>query len=231
MNNMTSSAVRQNVGLFSFNRIRPLLSSALDLLYPPCCTHCERVDARFCDLCWRDLENEPLAPQRSRLESGLQVIITGSHRGILQSAVQALKYNQATRLAHPLSQRVYRLIGKQMQSIDMIIPVPIHTQRLRERGYNQAKLIAEVLADMSQTPCIPQALIRQRDTRTQVGLSDVERLQNVAGAFSADPQFVKGKRVLLLDDVKTTGATLDASADALRKAGTRAMIAVTITGS
>lgn len=165
------------------------------------------------------------------LPSGVQVIVSGPHANLLQSAVQALKYNDATDLAGPLAERLFRLVGQQMQSIDMIIPVPIHTQRLRERGYNQATLIAEDFAIMTQTPCIPEALTRTRATRTQVGLTETERHQNVSGAFVANTQLVRGQRIALLDDVRTTGATLNECALALRDAGARAVVALAVTGS
>ncbi|MEN8240689.1 MAG: phosphoribosyltransferase family protein [Chloroflexota bacterium] len=112
--------------------------------------------------------------------------------------------------------------------LDMIVPVPLGPKRLKERGYNQAYLLAEAYANRLAIECNQHALRRIRETRTQVGLSIVQRQQNVTGAFKAESKEVSGKRVLLIDDILTTGATLNACAVALKQAGADRVFSLTL---
>jgi ComF family protein len=102
---------------------------------------------------------------------------------------------------------------------DLVVPIPLGVKRLRERGYNQAGLLAHPFALALQLPYRPRALKRIKETRTQVGLSIPQRRKNVEGAFKADPDIVSGKSVIVMDDVMTTGATLDEAGQALKQAG------------
>jgi ComF family protein len=108
--------------------------------------------------------------------------------------------------------------------------VPLHPHRKAERGYNQAFLVAQNLTDFWRLDVLlpEEALTRLRDTVSQVGLDYADRQTNVGGAFCADPNWVRQRRVVLVDDVCTTGATLDACAIALRSAGATAVRAVTL---
>ncbi|MFC1879810.1 ComF family protein [Chloroflexota bacterium] len=103
--------------------------------------------------------------------------------------------------------------------IDLIAPVPMGKARKAERGYNQAAFLALPLALGCRIPYQPKALIRSRQTRSQVGLTTEQRRVNVAGAFKANPDIVRDKTVLVVDDVATSGATMDACALALKDAG------------
>jgi ComF family protein len=102
-------------------------------------------------------------------------------------------------------------------NIDLIVPVPLHATRLRERGYNQAVLLARELGQILERPVMEDALERTRATAPQVGLNAEQRLENVRGAFRASRPGLAGKRVLLLDDVYTTGSTLEAACAALKE--------------
>jgi len=105
---------------------------------------------------------------------------------------------------------------------DLVIPVPLHRSRVRTRRFNQSELIARVVSKALGLPCMPDALARTRETPTQVGLTEHQRRENVRGAFDvldARRRLVDGRRVLLVDDLMTTGATLAACAGALRRAG------------
>jgi ComF family protein len=99
---------------------------------------------------------------------------------------------------------------------------------MKERGYNQVGLLARPLAGLQGWRYLPQVLVRTRETRTQVGLSPLERKENISGAFRAEPILAAGKDILLVDDVVTTGATLAACSDALIKAGARNIYALTL---
>jgi ComF family protein len=111
-----------------------------------------------------------------------------------------------------------------------VAAVPLHTQRLRERGYNQSKELATTVAALLEKPDYSQYVHRDHYTRPQVGLSRAERHRNVAKAFSATPP-VNGKHILLIDDVFTTGATLRACAQALVTNGAGAVYGITVTAA
>ena len=112
--------------------------------------------------------------------------------------------------------------------IDMIMPVPLGVARLKERGYNQAVLIARPLALRMNLPCETKGLHRVRETRSQVGLSIDQRRENVRNAFQANKEKVSERRILLIDDVATSSATLDACATALLEAGASNVRGITL---
>jgi ComF family protein len=114
-------------------------------------------------------------------------------------------------------------------TIDMIVPVPLHTTRLAERGYNQAQLLGEHVAIETSIPCLPDAVHRQRQTQSQVTLNAAERQMNMVDAFQAHPSIVSSQRILIIDDVYTTGATLSACGQALLQAGAQAVYGLTVT--
>lgn len=198
----------------------PVKSFLLDLLFPPRCASCGRVDTGWCPACARALAALPLDPH-----DNADIVSTGAHSGLLQSAVHGLKYHGVRALAEPLGARVAAATGFRP---DVVVSVPASTARIRSRGYNQAALIAAACARSLGVPVDPLALIRLRETRSQVGLTRLERLENVVGAFAADPARVTGAAVLLVDDVYTTGATLRECLTALRAAGASEARAVTV---
>jgi ComF family protein len=112
--------------------------------------------------------------------------------------------------------------------IDLITPVPLSRGRKKQRGYNQAALLAKPMAWTLGHSYEPKALRRQRETRSQVGLSRDQRQENVAGAFRASPDVVSGKAVMVVDDITTSGSTLVACADALSQAGAEEIYGLTL---
>ena len=112
--------------------------------------------------------------------------------------------------------------------VDTIIPIPLGKIRLKERGYNQVAMVAMPLSIQLGLDYHPSALVRARETRSQVGLSARERQENVSNAFLADNRKVSGRNVLLMDDVSTTGATLSSAAEALYASGAKDVFAITI---
>lgn len=149
--------------------------------------------------------------------------------GPVRAALHQLKYSGERRLAVPLGESLARRWRRVGVGTDMVVPVPVHTRRERERGYDQAALIAQVGAESLGLPCA-RVLERARATVAQFDLGRDERSANVAGAFrtrqGAPP--VAGRWVLLVDDVVTTGATLAACASALEAAGAYAVSAITV---
>ena len=137
--------------------------------------------------------------------------------------VRNLKYRGVARLAEPMGARmVAAFAGLQPAHIDCVTPVPMHIRRQRRRGCNHALLLARAVADELDLP-VSDALTRTRNTRQQARLSDEERLHNLDGAFAVTGD-VTGQRVLLVDDVCTTGATANACAQALRQGGAEAVL-------
>lgn len=169
----------------------------------------------------------PLDPALYPLEHFAATLSTGSHTGLLQNAVQALKYYGLTDLAPLLGARLAAVYPHLNMTIDLIVPVPLFNVRLAERGYNQSQILCAALADQLGIPT-SGALTRERDTGSQVGLNREERLSNVESAFQADAAQVAGRRLLIVDDVRTTGATLKACAQAALSAGAGAVYALTL---
>ncbi len=149
--------------------------------------------------------------------------------GPVRNALHRIKYRRDIALADALALQMLKMYRTYLNwNVDVVLPVPLSSQRLRERGYNQAALFALPLALGLDVPYRPKTLQRVRHTRSQVDLSWGERRKNVAGAFAASSDGVSGKTILLVDDVITTGATLNACASALLAAGARAVYAFSV---
>lgn len=215
----------------SVRSARALLALALDLVFPPRCAGCGRVDARWCSRCQRALDAVPLAARVTPLPPLAAAAATGAHDGLLQRAVWALKFDNSRFMADPLGDRLASRLDALSWPVDIVAPVPLHPARLAERGYNQSQLLAERLAALTGVPCVPETLTRQRQTLSQVGLDHDQRQANMAGAFMAQPAVAAGRAVLVLDDVYTTGSTLAACAEAALAAGARAVYGLTVTAA
>jgi len=149
------------------------------------------------------------------------------------TAIHRLKYQERVHLAKDLARwTLAQCEGPDfLPKVDMIIPVPLHPRRLKERGFNQSQLLGRVLAKKLNIPCDPFILIRTKDTDPQVGLSEKERRENVRGAFAISPgmcSHIEGKTLLVLDDVMTTGATVEECARTLKSAGAEKVCVLTI---
>jgi ComF family protein len=148
--------------------------------------------------------------------------------GPIRHAIHALKYGRNVALGDALAPHLAGYARELGWQVDMVVPVPLGKQRMRERGYNQVGLLAMPLAAIQGWRYSPQVLVRMRETRSQVGLSPLERSENIAGAFRAEPVLAAGKSILLVDDVVTTGTTLAACSEALVKAGAQNIYALTL---
>jgi competence protein ComFC len=151
------------------------------------------------------------------------------YKGGIVRAILLLKFERIEPLGRWFAARLHEVARREAVNVDIVVPVPLHRQRERERGYNQAELIAKPLARKLNLPCRPVLLVRTKPRPEKLILSLEERWDSVRGAFATRRgSQVDNLRVLLVDDVMTTGATLDACAQALRGAGAKSVIGLTI---
>jgi len=142
-----------------------------------------------------------------------------AYLGIVRRAMYRFKYGNARYLAPYFSAYLADQYFIDPVEVDFVVSVPLHPKRRRERGYNQAHLMAEAFAERTRLAYLPEALVKVKPTESQTKLSFNERQQNLAGAFAADRDLVAGKSILVIDDVLTTGATMSEVAATLKKAG------------
>jgi ComF family protein len=209
----------------------------LSLFLPEKCLHCEQPSAYacnrklkeklahyLCEICLRILHHQD-APKERMVRDEFErhgTPITFLHtlaayifvaESPLQSVIHAMKYDNMMKLGSHLGQSLSYLVPKE---VNLIVPVPLHRTRLAERGYNQAEVIAKAIAVHSNTTVV-QAMKRVRPTPSQTHLSLPKRIENVRGAFALTRHAseMKGKHILIVDDVMTTGATLASVAETL----------------
>ncbi len=146
--------------------------------------------------------------------------------GFIRSLVHSLKYGDRGHVAATLGALCWERVGVDLQreGLDLVLPMPLHWRRLWSRRYNQAALLAAVLARHLHLPLETGGLKRHRRTNAQTHLNAHQRQENVRGAFLANPERVRGRRVLLVDDVVTTGSTLAAAVFALKYAGAERVV-------
>ena len=143
-------------------------------------------------------------------------------------SVHCLKYQRLASLAEPFGEMLADYWRAEQLTADWLIPVPLHPSRERDRGYNQSDLLARQLARRVNVPISARGLRRTRATAVQMTLNAAQRRENVAGAFECVEPRVRGAQVVIVDDVGTTGATLDACAQALLKAGAASVMGLTL---
>lgn len=218
----------------------------LDAIYPPRCVVCRRAGSVVCADCLKSMHS-PAAPTCShcgatipdddrpaprlcaecaagrRLAHFDGVRVAAEYAGAARTALLALKFGGQRRVAERLATLLTVPFWCDIKIADIVIPMPLHASRQRERGYNQAEALARAFASQQGLRLRSDLLERTRATEAQTRLSREERRRNVAGAFAltspAAATAISGKHILLVDDVTTTGSTLDAAAEPLRAAG------------
>ncbi len=227
-------------------RIAQLGGVALDILFPRWCVGCGREGDFLCDSCRGPLSRiePPLCPRCGRPQpdglicsgcvdwaGGLDAIRSPfKFDDAIRQAVYQLKYENLRALAGTLAQLLADYLIANPVPGDVLVPVPLHRKRLRERGYNQSALLAQELGKIIRLPVVTDCLVRQRYAKPQVRAATVnERKNNVAGAFSCLDRRLQDKRVIVIDDVSTSGSTLHACADALKAGGATSVWGLTLT--
>lgn len=203
--------------------LKKIFSFFLDLIFPRECLGCRKENTWLCQDC---LDSIPLSKKQEK-----NIITNASYDNkLLRVAIHALKYSYIEQLAQPLGQLLLEGFKKSIKgtsSFDLIIPIPLHKKRFKERGFNQSKLIALPMARYLNCPVSEDVLIRRKNTTSQMTLNRVDRLKNVENAFAAKKSVIN-KKILLVDDVVTTGSTLHHATQALKNAGAKEVLAIVL---
>jgi len=220
------------------NRFREATGALAEFVYPPSCSTCWRNLGRgenyICHHCWDGFER--VVPTETMVQTIEAKFLADSSVDRIESvflfeqdprvrlAIHLLKYAGAERIAERLGIFIAKKIASDsnLSTGSLIVPVPLHRARQRERGYNQSELIAKTIANELQIRCVPHLLRRTRQTQTQTMFDAEGRARNIAGAFSSEDGFeseLGGKCILLIDDVITTGSTIKECAKVLKENG------------
>ena len=206
-----------------------MIERILDILFPPRCAFCRtllRTKSALwvCPSCLETLPRLTKGEQRRDVKHTELVLAPLRYEGAVRDSLLRYKFGGLTAYAAVYAEFLAKCIDENEISCDSITWVPLSRRRLRQRGYDQARLIAEELAKRLGLPC-ECLLVKKRHTRPQSGIGSREKREaNASGAYAAiNPQCARGKRVLLVDDIVTTGATLSACAGVLAEAGCAAV--------
>ena len=226
-------------------QVTKLKRMALDLLFPQWCVGCGREGDMLCPACRLSLlPIEPPICPRCGLPQPEGVLCPGCaaapaeidgirspflFEGVTRRAVHELKYHNIRALAEPLAGLLYDYLVARPLPADVLVPVPLHPRRRRERGYNQSGLLARELGRLAGMPVVDECLFRRHYTSPQARAASIQqRRSQMADAFACRDGGLAGCRVLLIDDVTTSGATLNACAGALKSAGAASVWGLTV---
>lgn len=216
-------------------RVYKLIWHSLDWIYPPQCAGCGRLGSPWCDecnkkviligmvtcpLCGIPQPTLRICPDCQQITPYFMALRSWAvYKDELRKAIHRLKYRRDIALGMALAVPMINKLRELNWSIDLVVPVPLGLARLSERGYNQASLLARPIALYFHWSYQTNSIQRIRETQSQVGLAFKSRAENVKGAFIADSSIIRGKKVLVVDDVITSGSTMNSCAEALRNAG------------
>lgn len=191
------------------------------MLCSSCCDSLPRIIPPLCPQCGKPQPGEILCSSCVSWQAEIDGIRSPfQFNGLIRQAVHQLKYRNLKALAKPLAKLLGDYLTTNPLPGDILVPVPLHPRRLRERGHNQSHLLARELSSLINLPVIDDCLTRKHHTPPQAKTSTVEeRRSNVNNAFTCVNNILQDRQVLLIDDVSTSGATLDACAAALKAAG------------
>lgn len=221
-----------------------LLWTALDWVFPPHCAGCGKPGIRWCEECQARVQqiDGEICPKCGNPQSSSRLCAAcraespsfeclrswAVFDGPVREAIHRLKYKRDMGAGETLAGQTLPLLRDLSWPVDLVAPIPLSKSRQSERGYNQAGLIARPLALALGIRYAPHAVSRWRETRSQVGLTGEQRRHNVRGAFRVEGAQVRGRCILLIDDVATTGSTLSSASEALLAAGAGKVYAFTL---
>ena len=207
-----------------------------DLLFPPRCPFCRAIlkdhEKLLCARCMKTLPWTPPAAQTQRFRNVETCAAPLYYEGDVRRSLLRYKFGGLSVYAPKYAQIMAECIRANALDFDMITWTPLSQKRLRRRGYDQARLLAEELSALTQRPC-ERLLVKTADNPPQSGAGSAEkRRANVSGVYRiVDPQLVCGRRVLLVDDIVTTGATLGEASGVLKAAGAKSVCAAALARS
>ncbi len=209
--------------------LRQIVDSALGMVFPARCALCGREGRLVCESC-RQTFPQTLDPDACPKLSGIRATrAVWPYEGAVREIVRRYKYNGLRSLAPTLAEEMGRVLHEWSPPVSLIVNVPAHPARLRERGFDQSEVLARELSRVADIPAVP-ALTRLGEAAAQArSESASQRARNVRDAFHLDtPDSIRGAHILLIDDVLTTGATLTECARTLRRAGAARVHALTL---
>lgn len=224
---------------------------ALDILFPPICLNClrhlnaEEKTSGLCADCFAKITVHTslfCSACRARLPKNIKIChkdsayLLGAATNFDEAArnlIHQLKYHSWSRLQKPIKNLLeiyFKNLNLKLAGNWLVIPIPLHKKRERERGFNQASLIGKIIADYYRLPIRTDILIRQKETKSQTDLKDWEqRKNNLSGAFQVtQPETIKNKNIILVDDVYTSGATIKEAVKNLKLAGAKKIMALVL---
>ncbi|MBP7710641.1 MAG: ComF family protein [Rickettsiales bacterium] len=231
-----------------------ILKSFLKIIFPSHCLACEKIisaDGLFCADCWPKLQfiSEPkcaicaypfefqglsllCAKCLTKKPSFDKSVAIFRYNHVIRKIISSLKYRDQTFVAKKFARLLFDKAKNEIAACDLIIPVPLHVKRLRKRKFNQAILLAKNLLKFAPKKTFyPDFLIRTKHTKPQVELKKKDRENNLKNVFEVNEKYretVRGKKIILIDDVTTTGATLENCAKVLKKCGAKEVVVLVV---
>ncbi len=213
--------------------VKLVIQGLLDLLYPPTCEICGKKAAEenniICENCFEKIIMiTPVIPVK---HNDISVWGICAYEGVIKECIHLFKYKARLRLLKPLGKIMTDFTNNYLKSkkFDIIVPVPLHRARLAERSFNQAELLAKNLPKYLNCRLDTKILKRTKNTATQTGLSKTQRANNLRGVFKMNTALaVEDKNILIVDDVFTTGSTIDECAKILLKANAKSVEALVL---
>ncbi|MFC1721475.1 ComF family protein [Patescibacteria group bacterium] len=202
------------------------LRLVFDLLFPVSCIGCGQADTWLCQKCLTEIKS--YSGKKLSLAGIDEIDVAASYENkLVQKAIHLLKYKSVSALSDPLATLVQRSIA--IDPDCLLIPVPLHPRRERQRGFNQSTLICQTITKNIKVNLRTDILIRRRYSKPQMKLDREERLQNLKGAFElSESEAVTNRNIILIDDVLTTGKTLSECAKVLRTGHPRSITALVV---